>query len=353
MRVIVNGATGNVGTSVLRSLENEDQVESILGLARRLPRLQMRKVEWTAADVTKDDLVPHLRGADAVVLLAWLKQPSRDLNKLWMNNVEGSMRAADAVKEAGVPVLLYASSIGTYSPAPKDRAVDESWLVDGIPTLYYSRQKAEVERRLNHFENQNPDVRVVRFRPAPAFKREAAEGLRRLFGGPFFPNVLARPEFLNLVPEIKGLRLQIVHSYDVGEAYRLALLHDVRGAFNLAADPVLDAHEVGRVLNARPLPVPFQLARAGARLSWQLRLQPTVEGWLDLARSSPIMDTSRARQELGWTPQRSAEDAFLDLLAGLREGAGLDTPPLSPKSGGPFRIREILTGVGNQSLTFL
>src|SRR5215210_2959983 len=142
MRVIVIGATGNVGTSVLRSLENEDQIESILGLARRLPRLQMRKVEWTAADVTKDDLVSHLRGVDAAVLLAWLKQPSRDLDKLWMNNVEGSMRAADAVKEAGVPVLLYASSIGTYSPAPKDRTVDESWPVEGIPTLYYSRQKA-------------------------------------------------------------------------------------------------------------------------------------------------------------------------------------------------------------------
>jgi hypothetical protein len=124
--------------------------------------------------------VPHLGGEDAVVLLAWLKQPSRDLNKLWMNNVQGSMRAAGAVKEAGVPVLLYASSIGTYSPAPKNRAVDS------IPTLYYSRQKAEAERRLNHFESQNLDIRVVRFRPAPAFKRESAEGLRRLFGEPFF-----------------------------------------------------------------------------------------------------------------------------------------------------------------------
>jgi UDP-glucose 4-epimerase len=108
------------------------------------------------------------------VLLAWLKQPSRDLNKLWMNNVEGSMRAADAVKEAGVPVLLYASSIGTYSPASKDWTVEESWPVDGIPTLYYTRQKAEVERRLDHFKSQNPDVRVVRFRPAPAFIRESA-----------------------------------------------------------------------------------------------------------------------------------------------------------------------------------
>jgi UDP-glucose 4-epimerase len=73
-----------------------------------------------------------------------------------------------------------------------------------------------------------------------------------------------------------------------------------------------------------------------------------VEEWLDLALTSPIMDTSRARQELGWTPQRSAEETFLELLAGLREGAGLDTSPLSPKTGGPFRIREILSGVGSR-----
>src|SRR5919112_1486554 len=97
MRVVVVGATGNLGTSVLRSLE------------------------WDAADVVDDDLVPHFRGADAVVLLAWVIQPSRDLTKQWMINVEGSTRVARAAKEAGVPSLLYASSVGTYSPGPKDR----------------------------------------------------------------------------------------------------------------------------------------------------------------------------------------------------------------------------------------
>ncbi|MDP8953254.1 MAG: NAD-dependent epimerase/dehydratase family protein [Actinomycetota bacterium] len=348
MRVVVIGATGNVGTSVLRSLENEERVESVLGLARRRPSLRMSKVEWATADIIKDDLVPHLRGADAVVLLAWLIQPSRDLNKLWMTNVEGSMRAARAVKEAGVPALLYASSIGAYSPGPKDRAVDESWPTGGVSTSYYSRQKAEVERRLDYFESQNPDVRVVRFRQALVFKRESAEGQRRLFAGPFFPSFLARPGFINFVPDIEGLRSQVVHSYDVGEAYRLALLRDVRGAFNLATEPVLDAQEIGRILNARPVPVPAWLARTGADLSWRLHLQPASVGWLDMALELPIMDTTRARTELGWTPQYGAGDILLDVLTGLREGAGLDTPVLSPKTGGPARIREILTGVGRR-----
>jgi UDP-glucose 4-epimerase len=348
MRVVVVGATGNVGTSVLRSLENEERVESVLGLARRLPGLRMNKVEWAAADIARDDLVPHFRGADAVILLAWLIQPSRDLNKLWMVNVEGSMRATRAVAEAGVPALLYASSVGAYSPGPKDQAVDESWPTGGVPNSYYSRQKAEVERRLDYFESQNPDVRVVRMRQGLTFKKEAAEGVRRLFGGPLFPSALARQQLINLVPEIKGLRSQVVHSYDVGEAYRLALLNEVRGAFNLATEPVVDAQELARVFGARKVSVPVQLARAGARLSWQLRLQPVPEGWLDLALNIPIMDTTRARQELGWTPSYSAGEALLDVLEGLRTRAGLDTPPLSRGTSGPFRIRELRTGVGGR-----
>lgn len=349
MRVVVVGATGNVGTSVLRSLSTESRVESVLGLSRRLPDLSIPKVEWATADVVKDDLVSHLRGADAVVCLAWIIQPSRDLNKQWMTNVEGTTRVANATAEAGVPAFHYASSVGAYSPGPKDRAVDESWPTGGIPTSYYGRHKAEVERRLDRFEQESPEVRVTRMRPGLVFKREAAEGVRRLFAGPLFPNLLANPSLINLVPDIEDLRSQVVHSYDVGEAFRLAILNEeARGAYNLATEPVLDAKEIGRILNARPVPVPSRLARSAADLSWRLRLQPVPPGWLDLSRQVPIMDTQKARRELGWAPQFSADETLLDMLEGLRSGSGLDTPPLSPKTGGPFRIREFLTGVGGR-----
>ena len=284
-----------------------------------------------------------------MVLLAWIIQPSRDLNKQWMVNVEGSTRVAKAAKEAGVPSLLYASSVGAYSPGPKDRRVDESWPTGGIPTSYYGRHKAEVERRLDRFEREAPGVRLVRMRPGLVFKREAAEGIRRLFAGPFFPSALADPALINVIPDIQNLRSQVVHSYDVGEAFRLAIVNEnAGGAYNLAAEPVLDAGEIGRILNARPVPVSSRLARAGAGLSWRLRLQPVPPGWLDLSRQVPIMDTSRASTELGWTPRFSADETLLDVLEGLRSGTGLDTPPLSPETGGPFRIREILTGVGGR-----
>jgi UDP-glucose 4-epimerase len=348
MRVVIVGATGNIGTSLLRSLAEEEKVESVLGLARRLPSLTMPKVEWASADVTSDQLAPHFEGADAVVSLHWLIQPSRDLDKQWMVNVEGNSRLMRAVEEAGVPALAYSSSVGVYSPGPKDRAVDESWPRDGTPTSYYARHKAEVERRLDRFERENPGIRVVRVRPGLVFKSEAAQGIRRLFGGPFVPTLLARPSLINLIPEMEDLRGQVVHSYDVGEAFRRALVGDVRGAFNVAAEPVLDVHEVGRILNARRLPIPARPARAAVGLSWRLRLQPVTPGWLDMALNVPVMDTSRARTELGWSPQLSAEDALLDLLEGLRTGADFPTPPLSKETSGPFRIREILTGVGGR-----
>jgi nucleoside-diphosphate-sugar epimerase len=227
--------------------------------------------------------------------------------------------------------------------------VDESWPTGGIPTSYYGRHKAEVERRLDHFEGEHPDVRVVRMRPGLVFKREAAEGVRRLFAGPLFPSLLANPSLINFVPEIEDLRSQVVHSYDVGEAFRLALLNEeARGAYNLATEPVLDAKEIGRILNARPVPFPARLARAGADLSWRFRLQPVPPGWLDLSRQVPIMDTQKARTGLGWAPRFSADETLLDMLEGLRSGSGLDTPPLSPATGGPFRIREFLTGVGGR-----
>jgi len=130
------------------------------------------------------------------------------------------------------------------------------------------------------------------------------------------------------VPDLARLRFQAVHAADVAEAYRLAIIGDTRGAYNVAADPVLDSRELARALGARPVRIPTGLMRAAVSVTWRLRLQPTPPGWLDMGLSVPVMDTTRARDELGWKPRRSSVEAILELLAGLREGADEPTPPL-------------------------
>ena len=330
MRVVVTGASGNVGTSLLRALAADADVEEIVGLARRLPPRDLHEAEWQAADIEHDDLVAHFRGADCVVHLAWAIQPSHDLAALRRTNVDGSERVFRAVGEAGVPSLVYASSVGAYSPGPKDRRVDESWPTEGTPTSFYARHKAEVEALLDRFQLERPETRVVRLRPGLIFKRSSGEEQRRYFLGPLFPRVLARRGALAVVPDIDGLRFQAVHTRDVAEAYRLAVVGDARGPFNVAAEPILDARTLAQALGARVLPLPPSVARGAVTASWRLRLQPTPPGWLDMGLAVPLMDTARARRELGWEPERSSTDAILDLLAGIRGGAGGKTPPLRP-----------------------
>jgi nucleoside-diphosphate-sugar epimerase len=352
MRVVVIGATGNAGTSVLEALAREDRVDEVVGVARRAPQARFQKVTWRKADISdpNTDLADLMRGAGCVVHLAWLIQPSRDESVTHATNVEGSQRVFDAVAAAGVPALVYASSVGAYAPGPKDRAVDESWPTTGIQSSFYSRHKAAVERILDSFEAAHPDVRVVRLRPGLIFKRAAATGIRRLFAGPFLPSPLVRPELIKIIPSHPRLVFQAVHSLDVGEAYRLAIVRDdARGAYNVAADPVLDSAELARTLDARPIPVPAKLLRAGADVTWRLRLQPTSPGWVDMGLGVPVMDTTRARTELGWTPRYTATEALLELIGGMHDGAGEDTPPLSPQTTAPARVREVLTGVGRTS----
>jgi UDP-glucose 4-epimerase len=349
VRVVVTGATGNVGTSLLHALGQDPTVQEIVGIARRMPRLQLPRTRWVTADVTRDELAGHFAGADAVVHLAWLIQPSRDRATTYAVNVRGSRRVFEAAAAAGVPSLVYASSIGAYSPGPKDRRVDESWPTDGIPSSFYSRDKAEVERILDRFEIEHPSMRVVRLRPGLIFKGDAASGIRRLFAGPLLPTPLLRRGLIPIVPSLPRLRFQAVHSLDIGEAYRLAVVRDVRGAFNIAAEPVLDPPELGRLLGARPVPVPEKALRAAVQISWRLRLHPTPAGWLDLALGVPIMDVTRAHSELGWSPTRTSGEALLELIDAMRRGDGLQTAPLEPGNAGPLRVRELLTGVGGRS----
>lgn len=348
MKVVVTGATGNVGTSVLRSLSAEPAVDEVIAVARRVPGRDLEGADFVRADITSDDLTRVFAGAGAVVHLAWLIQPGRDESVTRHVNVDGSRRVFAAVVAAGVPALVHASSVGAYSRGPKDRRVDEGWPTHGIPTSFYSRHKAEVERLLDRLETEHPALRIVRMRPGLIFKREAATEIRRLFAGPLLPRALLRSSLVPLFPDVAGLRFQAVHSDDVGEAYRAAVSSDRAGAFNIAAEPVLGSEELAGMVGARRLRISPRIVRAAADVTYRLRLQPAEPGWVDMGLGVPLMSTGRAREELGWSPRRTAVEAIRELVDGMREGADDRTAPLARSTSGPGRIREFVTGVGGR-----
>ncbi|PZF93502.1 NAD-dependent epimerase/dehydratase family protein [Micromonospora deserti] len=349
MRIVVVGASGNAGTALLRRLRREPGVD-LVGVARRLPGPDAGEpydqVEWHSCDVglpgAADRLAEVFAGAEAVVHLAWQIQPSHDQGVLHRTNVDGSRAVADAVVRARVPALVYASSVGTYASGPKDQPVSERWPATGVPASSYSRDKAEVEALLDLVEREHPQLRVVRMRPGLNFQRDAATEITRYFLGPLAPVRLLRYGRIPLVPTHRRLRMQAVHTDDVADAYARAILGDARGAFNLAADPVLTPELVARHFHGWTVPVAAPVLRAAAALTWRARLQPIDAGWVELALHAPLMSSERAEAELGWRPRIDAVSALKELFAGMADHAHTGSPPMSAAHDLPGRPGALL-----------
>lgn len=349
MRVVVIGGTGNVGLALTRALTAEPRIRDVAVVARRHANALPAGARMVAADVASADLRPTVAGADVVVHLAWLIQPSRSLDIQWAVNIDGAARVLAAVADEDVPALVVASSVGAYSQRSSLDPVDETWPTHGVATSAYSRQKAYVERMLDDFEARHPATRVARLRPGLIFQTEAAASQKRYFAGPLLPRALLRPGVLPVMPHLSGVHFQAVHADDVANAFVRAVLSDVRGAVNIATDQVLSTRDVAELLHARPVPVPFALARWWIDVAWRLRLHPLEAGWLDLAARCPILDTTRARVELGWAPRHDGRTALRTVLRGIADGSAGPTPPLAAHPVEVELLETLRTGMGGLS----
>jgi nucleoside-diphosphate-sugar epimerase len=338
MRVAITGASGNVGTALLRHLAVAAPDWSVVGLCRRPPvggEPAYDRVTWVRCDIAEAGSTTVLKeafaDADAVVHLAWAIQPNRDEAALAVTNIEGSRRVFRSAAAAGVAHVVHASSVGAYSPGPKDEPVDESWPTEGVPGSSYSRHKAAVERQLDQLVQQPAGPVVSRMRPALIFQRDAGSEVARYFLGPFVPKRLLGIRRAPLLPLPDEFVFQAVHAEDVADAYWRVLDRRVAGAFNLAASPVMTPERLAEVFHARRTTVPVELVRRLAALSWRARLQPTDPGWIDLAAAAPVMDTSRARGSLGWVAHHDARSALADVLTGIGRGDGTASAVMAPR----------------------
>lgn len=351
MRIVIVGATGNIGTAILRRLHEDaaspgDSIGSegtggaheLVGVARRLPDATVAPysgVEWHEADVSAPDAVRRLTGilagADAVVHLAWLLQPNHHERVLWATNVVGLGNLLAAAAAAGVPHVVVSSSVGAYSRGPKGSRVGEDWPTGGVHTSHYSRHKAANERAMDDFEARHPQIVLSRVRPGLVFQHDAASSIARLFIGQQVPKRwLGRVRLPVLAVPVQVVS-QAVHADDLADAFARVIAQRAGGAFNVAGEPVLDPAALGEVFGARRV-VPLRRAvlRAIVWVTWKLRLQASDPGWIDIATNVPVMSTARARSVLGWEPRRSSISAMRELLDALGEGARLPaSPPLS------------------------
>lgn len=100
MRIAITGATGNVGTALIRVLAEQRPDDELIGFARRIPAKASPydRMEWMSVDLGRNDsaetLVRGFDGVDAVVHLAIAFQPMR--NREYLRQVKPSTIASDA-----------------------------------------------------------------------------------------------------------------------------------------------------------------------------------------------------------------------------------------------------------------
>jgi len=356
VRIVITGASGNLGTALLRRLQADGGKHELVGVCRRLPSEgePYDDVQWTSIDLAdsgaQEALRPVMQGADAVVHVAWGFQPSRDIAYLDRVGIEGTRAVLQAADAAGVGHLVHISSLGAYSPAPPGTWVDESWPTEGIDSLAYSRQKVAAERMLDEYQRTHPaGMAVARIRPALVVQRDAGSALLRYFLPFYVPAAVLR--HIPVLPLDRALVAQVVHTDDVADALARVVEQRATGAFNLAGEPPITRDEAAAVLGARPVHVPLKVLRAVVNATWRARIQPVDPGWLDLGYAVPLMETKRARTVLGWAPTIDARAAVAEVVEGMADTAATTSPAMRPRSILEQAGRLVTSGpIGNRRL---
>jgi len=320
LRVAVTGPTGEIGISTIEALEAHPDVTQIVGMARR--PFDPAERGWTKTVYRQGDILDReavdalVADADVVVHLAFIIMGTREESA--RINLAGTRNVFDATVEGRPRRLVYTSSVAAYgyhadNPVP----ITEDVPTRGTPEHYYSEQKAACEEALAE-ATAGSDLEVFVLRPcivagpkAPALAdampwNQLPDSVRRL--------VRAVPVLKPPMPD-PGTPVQLVHHDDVASAVALAATTTTApaGAYNVAGDGLLTFSDVGRALGARPVKVPHVAAVATSEVLARLPFVPSALEWLHAGRASTVMDTSKAKDQLGWQPRFTAAETLAAL----------------------------------------
>ncbi|MGY1631943.1 NAD-dependent epimerase/dehydratase family protein [Geodermatophilus sp. SYSU D01186] len=320
LTVAVTGPTGTFGAGLLPLLQADDRVRRVVGIARRPfdpAEYGWTKVEYRRADVRDAAAMrTALSGADVVVHLAFHVTGNAPRRTVRSINVDGTLTVFRAAADAGARRFVHASSVAAYGwHADNPERIGEDWPVRPAARLFYAREKAELEHLLDAEAAATPDLALYLLRPTVVLGPHAV-GAKQVLPGPLAPlgrRLLGHPRRLPLplpvlVPE---LPVQFVHEEDVGRALQLCVVGaGPPGAYNIAGDGVLTAVDVVRELGALPVPLPATPTQLTARALARLPFLPPVAEWVEALSRPAIMDTSRAKERLGWRPHWTGLEAL-------------------------------------------
>ena len=326
LTVAVTGPTGTFGSGLIPLLEDDPQVEKVVGIARRPfdPASKgWTKLEYRQGDVRDPDALKQaFEGADVVVHLAFNITGNASREQLRAINVEGTLNAFRAAGEAGAKRFVYASSIAAYGfHADNPNPITEEQPPRPAEHLFYAQEKAEIEQLLHKEVEAGNGAELYLLRPGIVVGPDAL-GAKEVLPGPLAPIGRGLAGLFGKLPVplpsvMPPVPIQLVHHDDVGQAF-LKCIHGEgpAGAYNIIGDGVLQPAEVAKELGLAALPVPENLARQALGTVAKLPVGPPALAWAEAATQPTIVDATKAKNELGWKPAYSSLEALRDTVKG-------------------------------------
>lgn len=300
LTVAVTGAAGFLGRTLVPALRDDPAVARLIAID--IAPGVTEGVAWMTADVRDPELIEVLRDVDVVVHLAFIVLG--DMRRAEDINVRGSANVFDAAAKAGCRRIVFASSVAAYGYGVEGRLLTEDDPLRPLDGFAYSRTKGAAERALDEIQQRNPDLEVVRLRPAIILGPKTHDLLTML---------TSRRSVVR--PGRRAPGVQFVHIDDVVEAFRFAAVGEATGAFNIAGPGVLTYREIARLAGRRCVTVPAWVARLGAWTAARVRPKLGLDsGWVLIAQRPPFVSTSRAERDLGWKPRFTSWEALQEFL---------------------------------------
>jgi UDP-glucose 4-epimerase len=334
LAVAVTGPTGEIGKPLMSELERRPEVESVLGMARSPfdPTEEgWGKVAYRRGDILdRGALAALFDGADVAVHLAFAIFGSREETR--KVNLQGTRNVFEAAIKAGVSRLVYASSVAAYGFHPENpQPLTEDVPTRGSDSFYYSAQKAELEDLLAELL-LGSGVEAYVFRPcivagprATMLIEQVVDSVRLGDPVPILRRGLEKLPLAKPILPDPGMPIQLVHHDDVAQAMAAAICGDgPPGAYNLAGEGVIGIGDIAHSIGWRSVPVPGPAVSVGTTAARHLRFVSSKFEWTTAADTPVLMDTTKARRDLGWKPQFDALDTLHQTAAGAREKGLLD-----------------------------
>jgi UDP-glucose 4-epimerase len=327
LTVAITGPTGDIGRALVHALERSRAIGEIRGMARRPidPKYGFKRLEYRQGNVLDEgDVERFVAGADVVVHLAFIILGSHEETR--SINLEGSRNVFQAAIACGAKRLVYASSVAAYgfhtdNPQPLTEDVPPR----GTSEFYYSAQKAELEGLLAGL-TEGVDIETYVFRPCIVAGPDAlmmVDNIPYVRISEQLPGAVRR--LFDVVPMLKpvipdpGVRYQLVHHDDVATAIRAAIQgRGEPGVYNLAGDGELTVSDLASEMGYYAVPVPELAVDATAAITARMPFMPPEAAWIQAFRVPAIMDTAKARKQLGWRPRHSGRDALRAMVAAAR-----------------------------------